>query len=104
MLPPEERHGESLLAAAGLCCGVKIVRVDGQLVLTLTYLKRASTYAYRDVVIANGNFHTSGHFAFAVNEGFHDSKFGCSKSLLHINKVPKHIENFENDTYTPPLR
>jgi len=104
MLPPEERHGESLLAAAGLCCGVKIVRGDGQLVLTLTYLKRASTYAYRDVVIANGNFHTSGHFAFAVNEGFHDSKFGCSKSLLHINKVPKHIENFENDTYTPPLR
>ena len=73
------------------------------MVLTLTYLKRASAHAYGDVVIANGNFHTSGHFAFAVNEGFHDSKFGCSKSLLHINKVPKHIENFENDTYAAPI-
>ena len=51
------------------------------------------------MVIANGDFHSSGHFACAVNEGFHDSKFGWSKMLLHRDKVPKHIESFEADSY-----
>jgi hypothetical protein len=54
---------------------------------------------FKEVVVAGGDFHSCGHFAFAVNEGFHDAKFGWSKALLHRDKVPKHIESFENDSY-----
>ena len=54
---------------------------------------------FKTVVVAGGDFHSTGHFAFAVNEGFHDSKYGWSKALLHREKIPKHIESFEGDSF-----
>jgi len=53
----------------------------------------------KDSVPAMGNFHGCGHMAFAINEGFHDVKLMNSKLVLHVEKVPKHIPNFENDSY-----
>lgn len=53
----------------------------------------------KDIVFQNGDFHTSGHGSFASNEGFHDCKYGHSKLLLGKTKIPKHVKDFENDSY-----
>ena len=51
------------------------------------------------LVPTNGDWHSSGHVAFALNEGFHDCFYGRMKLLLKKDKVPKHIPNFEKDSY-----
>ena len=92
-----------LRLAAKMKCRARILRGDGQSVVTMANEKKENPEVLGDVVIANGGFHTSGHFAFAGNEGFHDCKFGRSKDILGFEKVPKHIPNFENDSYKHSL-
>eukprot|EP00326_Haptolina_ericina_P035953 CAMPEP_0181249290 /NCGR_PEP_ID=MMETSP1096-20121128/45668_1 /TAXON_ID=156174 ORGANISM="Chrysochromulina ericina, Strain CCMP281" /NCGR_SAMPLE_ID=MMETSP1096 /ASSEMBLY_ACC=CAM_ASM_000453 /LENGTH=349 /DNA_ID=CAMNT_0023346603 /DNA_START=43 /DNA_END=1092 /DNA_ORIENTATION=+ len=53
----------------------------------------------KKIVPCNGPFHSRGHTGFALNEGFHDVKYGRSTALLGKDKVPKHIPNFEGDSY-----
>lgn len=74
-------------------------RGDGQSVITIANEKRLNPETFKYTVPCSGAFHSSGHFAFCGNEGFHDAKYGRTKDILHKEKVPKHIPNFENDTY-----
>ena len=53
----------------------------------------------KDIVIANGDFHSMGHGSFCSIEGLYDSKYRHSMMVLHKDRIPKHIPNFENDSY-----
>lgn len=79
-----------------------LARGDGQGLITIARERKLNLHTsdmFPKVVPCNGGFHSCGHFAFAVNEGYHDSKYGRTKVLLSKEKVPKHIPNFENDSY-----
>ena len=54
---------------------------------------------FHTVVPCPGDFHGNGHMCFAINEGWHDAKYGQSKNELGFEKVPKHIKDFENNSY-----
>ena len=53
----------------------------------------------KDIVSGPGDFHSSGHGSFCSIEGLYDSKYGRSLRVLHKTKIPKHIPNFEDDSY-----
>ena len=72
---------------------------DGQSMLSQCYLKRAHPDRYRHVLILCGGFHAFGHFMFGGHESYHDCFSGYWVALLHKEKIPKHIPNFENDAY-----
>ena len=76
-----------------------LLRGDGQSVITCARDKKKHPERTKAIVPVNGHFHARGHFGFAINEGFHDTKYGRTKALLSKDKVPKHIPNFENDSY-----
>lgn len=79
-----------------------LCRGDGQSLVTISRerkIHKSTTDTFPRVVPVNGGFHSCGHFSFGCNEGFHDMKYGRTKTLLSKEKVPKHIPNFENDSY-----
>ena len=72
---------------------------DGQSMLQMARLKRKFPDRYRHILIACGNFHAFGHFMFGGHESFFDCFKGYFARLLHKEKVPKLIPDFENDSY-----
>ena len=72
---------------------------DGQSMLQAARLKRKDPDRYRHILILCGNFHAFGHFMFAGHESYFDCFTGFFVVLLHKDKVPKLIPNFENDSY-----
>ena len=76
-----------------------LLRGDGQSVISMARDKLKNFERTKVIIPVNGHFHTRGHLAFALNEGLHDIKYGRTKALLSKDKVPKHIGNFENDSY-----
>ena len=77
----------------------KILRGDGQSVITMATGKLQNPQSFSKVVDASGSFHAHGHFEFCAVEGFYDIKYGRTATLLNKEKVPKHIQNFENDSF-----
>ena len=99
MMPAAVRQMVSEQVGAKMANTVRILRGDGQSLITMANNKKRDPATFGNVVPANGGFHTCGHFAFGCNEGWHNCKLGRSKDILGIQKVPEHVPNFENDAY-----
>lgn len=98
-LPPETQAAMKDKIASHMGCVAMLMRGDGQSVITMARDKKYNPERTKAVVPTNGHLHSRGHFAFCANEGFHDAKYGRTTMLLSKDKVPKHIPNFENDSY-----
>ena len=51
------------------------------------------------MLILSGNFHAFGHFLFAGQESYHDCYTRSHARVLHREKVPKHIPDFQMDSF-----
>lgn len=64
-------------------------------------VKKRFPERYKSFLITCGNFHQFGHFMFGGHESYYDCYSGYfARRVLHKEKVPKHIPDFQNDTYT----
>jgi hypothetical protein len=66
-------------------------------------VKKRYPERFKKILILCGNFHQFGHFMFGGHESFYDCYEGYFCRVLHKEKVPKLIPNFENDSYTHVL-
>ena len=126
-LPPQVQAALSDQIASKMGVVAIIARGDGQSTQTMSNEKLLHPIPFKATIPAGGGFHQTGHFSYAGvphmaahldtsgsprsppgdararaagNEGFHDCKYGRSKTKLDKDKVPKHIPNFENSSYT----
>ena len=77
----------------------KILRGDGQSIITVGTGKLINPQSFSNVVDASGGMHAHGHYDFCALEGFYDIKYGRTATMLSKEKVPKHIPNFEKDSF-----
>ena len=72
---------------------------DGQSMLRDSQAKRYFPERNKANLVISGGFHAFGHFLMVANEGHHKSSGAHSKAVLHKEKVPEHIKDFEGDSY-----
>jgi len=94
-LPPAMQAKMEPAIAAGHAPVAVVERGDGQSTIGLGTKMLLDPEGTSNVVNANGDWHSSGHFIFAGNEGFHKCKYDRTKAILGKTAVAEHNKSIE---------